>query len=87
MKQRVEYEARVNDSAPDAAMIESEAKQTADRVRRILGDLTEQERRVIEMRFDRRMRAREISGELKLNDPRKVYTILERALRQLRRAM
>ena len=87
MRQRVEYEARVNQSAPDAAVMEREAMQTADRVRRILADLTEQERRVIEMRFDRRMRAREISGELKLNDPRKVYTILERALRQLRRAM
>jgi DNA-directed RNA polymerase specialized sigma24 family protein len=87
VRQRVEYEARVSESAPDAAILKREAAQTAARVSKTLAGLSEEERRVVEMRFDRRMRAREISDQLKLNDPRKVYTILERALRQLRRAM
>jgi RNA polymerase sigma factor (sigma-70 family) len=85
--QRVEYEVRVKGSAPDAFLLEREANEKAERVRRLLSDLTDEERGVIALRFEQNMQAKEISETMKLGGARKVYTIIDRVVRKLRMAI
>jgi DNA-directed RNA polymerase specialized sigma subunit len=85
--QRVEYEARVKGTAPDAFLLEREAGDKAERVRSLLSELSDEERAVIAMRFEKNMRAKEISDNLKLDGPRKVYTIIDRVMRKMRAAL
>jgi RNA polymerase sigma factor (sigma-70 family) len=49
--------------------------------------LPEDERLVLEMRYDRNMTAAEIAASLGLENPRRVYTMIDRSLRTLRRLL
>jgi RNA polymerase sigma factor (sigma-70 family) len=84
---RINYEHRVSRNAPDRSLLEHEAKRTAERVRELVRALPERERRVIELRFDKGMRAREISEALGLGGRRKTYTIIDRVIRRMRAAL
>jgi len=64
-----------------------QTEQTIDRVRELMQQLPEQERQVLEMRFDDGWPARRIAEELELSGQREVYTIVTRATRTLRRLL
>jgi DNA-directed RNA polymerase specialized sigma24 family protein len=68
----------------DFAIIEQEARETLGRVQREIQALPEGERRLLELRFERRWTAGRISDELGLGGQRAVYTWLDRVLRLLR---
>ncbi len=71
-----------------------EYREHEDRVRRTLAalkafraELPADERRILEMRFDRGMTAREIARDLGIEDARQVYTMVDRSLRTLRKLL
>lgn len=83
----IEYEdGRVADLA-DAELMANETQAAAERVRAIAARLSTEERKVIFFRFNREWSARKISDKMQLGGQRKVYTIIERALRKLRNAI
>ena len=64
--------------------MEKEVTVAAARVRALLSELPAEERRVLELRFDRGLTVREISKKLKLGGQRRAYTVIDRAIRRLR---
>jgi RNA polymerase sigma factor (sigma-70 family) len=85
--QRVEYEARAKNAEADADTIERESLEEAERVRRALSVCSAEERTICVMRFEKGWSARKIAEELKLDGERRVYTIINRVLRKLRRLL
>jgi len=77
-------QSEAEDDRPDRALARKETEETLERVRALVGRLTEEEQRVLRLRFEENRTAREIAGEMELGSQRRVYTILDRALRKLR---
>ena len=72
---------------PEARRLEQEAAAAAGRVRRVLESLAPAEREAVALRFDRGLSARQIAAEMGLSGPRRAFTLLEAAVRHLRRAL
>src|SRR5690606_34752062 len=72
---------------PEQLLIEKEARATVERVRELLGELPEEERRVLTLRFDRGWTAVQIAAEMGFESPRRSYTVIEKGLRRLRRLL
>lgn len=70
---------------PEQQLIDKEARRTTERVRELLEALPEEERRVLTLRFDRRMTAVKIAAEMGYDNPRRSYTVIDKGLRRLRR--
>ena len=85
--QRVEYETRAKNAEADADTIERESLEEAGRVRQALSVCSAEERAICVMRFEKGWSARKIAEELKLDGERRVYTIIDRVLRKLRRLL
>ena len=81
---RIELESQAGGKMPDDSLIERETSELADRVRALVANLSDMEKRIIELRFSQRKTAGEISDILKLDGPRKVYTIISRIIHKLR---
>ena len=71
--------------APDQILIRKEAAEQAQALRRYIDQLSEEERQVLLLRYERDWTARRIADELGLGSQRRVYTILDRAVRKLRK--
>jgi RNA polymerase sigma factor (sigma-70 family) len=85
MNLRLDYEERSKGFRPDAALAEAEAAAAAERIRSALERLTPEEREIVSRRFERRQTAEEISEEMHLGGQRRSYTVIDRAVRKLRR--
>lgn len=72
---------------PEMELFRKETQDTLDRIRELMQELPEQERKVLELRFDDGWPARRIADELELSGQREVYTIVTRATRTLRRLL
>ncbi|MBU8869769.1 MAG: sigma-70 family RNA polymerase sigma factor [Gemmatimonadales bacterium] len=72
---------------PEMVLFQKETTRTIERIRELMQDLPEQERRVLELRFDDGWSANRIADELELSGQREVYTIVNRATRALRRML
>lgn len=72
---------------PEQLLIEKEARATVERVQELLAELPEEERRVLTLRFDRRLTAVQIAAEMGFESPRRSYTVIEKGLRRLRRLL
>ena len=72
---------------PEMALFQKETRRTIERIRELMQELPEQQRRVLELRFDDGWPARRIAEELELSGQREVYTIVDRATRALRRML
>jgi RNA polymerase sigma factor (sigma-70 family) len=70
---------------PEQLLIDKEARATAERVRELLEELPEEERRVLTLRFDRGWTAVQIAAEMGYENPRRSYTVIDKGLRRLRR--
>lgn len=79
-----EYGERGRLDNPEYRLMEKEARETAGRIRELIEELPEEEYRVVTLRFDRGWTAKRIADELGLEGRRRVYTLVERALRRLR---
>jgi DNA-directed RNA polymerase specialized sigma24 family protein len=82
---REERRRRGDEEQPDAALLAREAAATVARIRELMADLPEEERRILELRFDAGWTADRIAEELGLPGRRRVYTVADRALARLRR--
>jgi len=74
-------------SLADAGLIEEEAGHTVARLREQLALLSPEERTILRYRFDKGLTASDIARKMRLSGQRRVYTIIDRALRKLREAM
>lgn len=70
---------------PDAGLLLEEARDAEANIRRLIGLLPQEDRRVLDLKFVRNLSADEIARDIGLLGRRKAYTILSRALRRLRR--
>jgi len=75
---------RVSDDEPDRALELKDLRLKARRIRELLSEFSEQEQSVMRMRFDEEKTARQISDDLGLGGPRRVYTIIEGVIRKIR---
>lgn len=78
---------RAGDEAPDEGLERGEVEQMAKRVRELLGELSEEEQEVVRLRYEEGWTAQRIAEERGLPGQRRVYTILDGALRKLRRLL
>jgi RNA polymerase sigma factor (sigma-70 family) len=72
------------EAAPDYILMEKEAWEKADRVRRLVAELPRNDQKLLQLRFDRKMSASEISSALNMKRARQVYSALDRILKKLR---
>jgi DNA-directed RNA polymerase specialized sigma24 family protein len=72
---------------PDAALLAEEASRTLERIHEEIAALPQVEQDVIALRFEAGCTAKEIAARLRLGDQRRAYTLIERALRRIRRAL
>lgn len=75
------------DERPDAGLEREEIEKLAERVRELLGELSQEEREVVRLRFEEGLTAQQIADQRGLKGQRRVYTILDGALRKLRRLL
>ncbi len=71
--------------SPERQVLQAEARQTLARIEALMQDLPSDEQRVLDLRFRHGWTARRIAAAMRLQGPREVYTITERALRMLRK--
>jgi RNA polymerase sigma factor (sigma-70 family) len=81
----MEFERERSEDDPDEGFAREGTERMAARVRELLGELSEEEREVVRMRFEEGWTADRIARERGLSGQRRVYTILDGALRRLRR--
>lgn len=72
---------------PDAAVNRAAEPDPVALVQAGLARLTAEERHAVDLRYQQRLSAREIATELDLDGQRQAFTLLERAVRKLRRAL
>lgn len=84
---REELSGQAHDADPLEQLIAREAEERALAALRAIEDLPEQERRVLSLRFEHGLKAREIADELDLGSQRRAYSLLERVLGALRRRL
>lgn len=78
------YAAFSEENSPDRFLSGDEIEEMARRVRRAVSGLKEDEQRIVELRFNHRLEAREISREMGMKSRRQVYTVIDRIVRKLR---
>lgn len=83
----MEFERERGEGDPDEAFTRDGIDKMAARVRELLADLSDDEREVVRLRFEEGWTAQRIADERGLSGQRKVYTILDGALRKLRRLL
>lgn len=83
----MEFERDRGEGDPDDAMARDGTERMAARVRELLADLSDEEREVVRLRYEEGWTAQRIAEERGLSGQRKVYTILDGALRKLRRLL
>jgi RNA polymerase sigma factor (sigma-70 family) len=86
IQQEIEIEGRSGEEA-DHSLVEAEVLDRAKRLRRALSTLTPEERKVLLLRYGRGWSAREIAERLPLKGPRRVYAIIDRTVKRLRRTL
>jgi len=83
----MEFERERAEEDPDQSFTRDGIDRMASRVRELLSDLSDEEREVVRLRFEEGRTAQQIASERGLSGQRRVYTILDGALRKLRRLM
>jgi RNA polymerase sigma factor (sigma-70 family) len=73
--------------SPERQLLHTQARRTLDRVHEAMQALPEQERRALELRFHEGWQAERIGAELGVPRRRDVYTLLDRAVRHVRKIL
>ncbi len=84
---RSEQRRRRRELTPEHELMEREAQALAAEMRQRLSELPAEERQILELRYDKGFTAVQIAETLGLPGPRRAYTLIEKALRRLRRLM
>ncbi len=72
---------------PDADVIKKETESVLQELRRKISELPEKERKILFLRFNRGLSAKDIAEEMDVGGQRQIYTIIDRAVRKLRNSM
>jgi RNA polymerase sigma factor (sigma-70 family) len=83
--ERMEAEERMERESPERRLLEREALERTARIEALVDRLPPREQRALHLRYVRRWSAKRIAGEIGVTSPREIYTLLDRALRSLRR--
>ncbi len=83
----MEFERDRKEEDPDEGFSRDDVEKMASRVRELLADLSDEEREVVRLRYEEGWTAQRIAEERGLAGQRKVYTILDGAMRKLRRLL
>lgn len=81
---RFDLEQRSSSIGPESRIMTRELDLLKEKVCQHVQQLSSEDRRVIELRYERGYSAKEITAELGLKGERKAFTLLERSLRRLR---
>ncbi len=81
---RATQEARRQRRTPEHDLLQKEAARLAERVQEVRQRLPDEERRVLDLRFDRGWTAAHIAEEMGLESSRRAYTLIDRAIRNIR---
>ena len=73
--------------SPERQLHHARTRSTLERVHELMQALPEEERRALELRFEQGWTAARIGADLGLERPREVYTLLDRAVRNLRKLL
>ena len=87
VRQRMDFEGRTAASRADQSLKEEQVLETARRLREAVSALSPEEQRLVRLRFERGLSAREIANSLELDGPRRAYTLIDKVIKKLRRAM
>jgi RNA polymerase sigma factor (sigma-70 family) len=85
--QRREAERRRGRSSPEALLLEKEARETVAKIRAVIATIPAREREVLSLRFEQGLKARAIAERMDLTGARQAFTLIDRALRRVRRAV
>lgn len=77
---------RQQELSPERGLHHRQVRETLEKVRRVMEELPADERRVIELKFGRGWTAPRIAEDMALKQ-REVYTLVERALRSIRKLL
>jgi RNA polymerase sigma factor (sigma-70 family) len=83
---QIQYE-RPRTDTPDQLLERKELEAMAERVRSLLAEMTSEEQEVMRLRFDEGWTAQRISDELGLGGQRRVYTVIDRVARTIRKLL
>jgi DNA-directed RNA polymerase specialized sigma24 family protein len=84
---REEERARTGSNGPELEALERESRRMLERIEALVAQLGDDERRLMHLYFDQGLPAPHIADTLGFPGPRRVHTILERIVRQLRRRL
>lgn len=84
---RDENQQREGAFSPEYHLMEREARRTVEQLHERMAALKPRERQMLEMRYERGWSAPRIAEELGMDRPRGVYTVIDRIVRGLRRAL
>lgn len=87
MQLRLDYERHAEASSPFNILIKRDNIDVTERLRTEIAKLPHEERKVINLRFKRGLPAKKISEKLNLGGQRRVYTIINRVIRNLRASL
>jgi RNA polymerase sigma factor (sigma-70 family) len=82
---RVEHEARAEAQSPLRALERREELRRVDALRHFLASLPGEERTAVELHYFQGLSATRVAEKMSLTNPRRAYTVLDGAVRRLRR--
>lgn len=72
---------------PDTEMLERELRESVRQLKERVAELEDDERKILYLRFDKGLSAKEIAEEMDIDSPRRVYSTIDRVVRKLRKSM
>ncbi len=82
---KLDYEERSGRNRPDFHLIEKEVHELAEKAREQISRLPSEERKILFFRFNRGWSAKKIAERLDLGGQRRVYSLINRIIRKLRK--
>lgn len=70
---------------PEFILMEKEARKRIQQILAVVGELPAEEQKLLSLRYWGDLRAREVAAELGIDEPRRVYRMLERSLKLIRK--
>ena len=84
---KLDYEQYAESCSPYRILVDRERREIEEHLRSEIAKLPAEDRNVLNLRYKRGMPAKQISRKLNLGGPRKVYTIINRVIRNLRTSL
>jgi RNA polymerase sigma factor (sigma-70 family) len=84
LQMKLDYQQRASAMSADTSLLEAEAQGRFEQLRAAVATLSSEEKRLICLRFEQGLSARQIARELSIENPKNVYSIINKILIKLR---